>query len=141
MPAPEPVKMTVAELTEAVAVKVMGWTRRSSNETSQGWTWAERTGRFAEYASWNPKRDANHRDMIVDQMQELGFYYECKMMPPAPRVFVEIRFCGYDAKGWTIGGCASHTEKGTAVMLAAHEAKTGQRVELIEQKENDNAKL
>lgn len=136
---PDPIKMTVSELTAAVAVEVMGW-RKSYviSRNTEGWLGCGTIGRvpcwrigrsFIRLAiDFSPDRTAHHRDWIVDRMQHLG----CEVIMDSNEGCWLVSFCAV----WRDLGNppdAKHETLGLAVMLAALEAMTGQRVELTDE--------
>ncbi len=55
--------MTDAEIVKALAEKVMGWQPQSY--------WVDERGN-----TWNPLKDSNHSDQIVDKLSAQGWYFE-----------------------------------------------------------------
>lgn len=126
-------KMTVAELTEAVALEVMDWKkRRYWRPTKRVWGWYD--GRRVYYVDqYRPNDIPRQRDMIVERMRELGWH-----MTTSNYISQQVTFFNHEITqpmnfGIPVPFNGQHKDNlGIAVMLAAYLAVTGQRVEVAE---------
>jgi hypothetical protein len=110
--------MTDKELEKAIAVEVMGY------------YWCNAEGynlnidRVATPSNWRPLTNANHRDMVVERMRELGWYISIE--PTPDRYLATILLYGIDETVSAIGG-EKHKKPGHAVCLAALKAVRGKK--------------
>jgi len=122
----ETIKMTVEELTAAMATEVMGWTRELRSCDSEWWsgpigTYPEPLPIFL-VDEWSPARDAYHRDGIVEKMRGLGWtFYLTGNLNEQGASFAKDKIVTRHKRNKNIG---------IAVMLAAYQAVTGNRVEV-----------
>ncbi len=127
------IKMTVQELTDAVAIEVMGWERMISIGFGDTFVYSEDGKRKAvDACDYKPYERARERDMIVERMVELKFHYYANHYVGNDPCAIFDKEQEIGPLGIPIDPCScSNAEWGIAVMIAAYEAITGKRVEVV----------
>ena len=116
--------MTDEELIEAIATEVMGWEHGIKNQPDTYYEgfWFKDSKRIIHKETWQPLTDANHRDMVVEEMIAKGFTLKLGRGLTVQGLLTWARFTKEPYSSY-------HHDKNTghAVCLAARDAMRGEQ--------------